>query len=89
LPQPITASRVRLQMIQGEQNAYTTRIYEFAVYGYLKGEDPTGIEDPSSPFRGRNEGGIYDLSGRQVNADANSSLQRGLYVKKGKKIIKP
>ena len=30
---PFTTDRVRLQMIQGEQSGYTTRIYEFAVYG--------------------------------------------------------
>lgn len=90
LSQPITASRVRLQMIQGEQNAYTTRIYEFAVYGYLKSEDPTRIEEiKNEQLKIKNEGGIYDLSGRQVSAEANSSFPRGIYVKKGKKIIKP
>lgn len=38
---PFTTDRVRLQMIQGEQRGYTTRIYEFAVYG--KSQQPTGI----------------------------------------------
>ena len=38
---PFTTDRVRLQMIQGEQRGYTTRIYEFAVYG--KSQKPTGI----------------------------------------------
>lgn len=36
-----TAQRVRLQMIQGEQENYTTRIYEFAVYG--KNDKTTAI----------------------------------------------
>lgn len=31
--EPFTASRVRLQIEQGEQNGKTTRIYEFALYG--------------------------------------------------------
>ena len=30
---PFSAQRVRLQIIQGEQNGNTTRIFEFAVYG--------------------------------------------------------
>lgn len=38
---PFTAQRVRLQMIQGEQENYTTRIYEFAVYG--KNDKTTAI----------------------------------------------
>ena len=67
LSTPITTTRVRLQMIQGEQEAYTTRIYEFAVFGYLKKDDPVGI---ASPLEETEEGdAIYDLSGRQVVSD--------------------
>jgi len=80
LPQPITATRVRLQMIQGEQNAYTTRIYEFAVYGYLKGDDPTGVSPLlTSPEEER----VYNLAGQRVKAPD----LRGIYVKEGKKVL--
>ncbi|MGN0068227.1 MAG: glycoside hydrolase family 38 C-terminal domain-containing protein [Prevotella sp.] len=41
MSEPIKASRFRLQMVQGEQNGYTTRIYEFALYG--KNDNTTGI----------------------------------------------
>ena len=84
LAQPITTNRVRLQMVQGEQNAYTTRIYEFAVYGYLKGEDPDGIEEiKNEELRMKNEdGGIYDLAGRRVLAP-----EHGLYIKNRKKML--
>ena len=83
LPQPITATRVRLQMIQGEQDAYTTRIYEFAVYGYLKGEDPVGVVFPI----GETEQGaaVYNLAGQRVDAPD----QRGVYIKKGRKLLIP
>ena len=102
LPQPITSNRVRLQMIQGEQDGYTTRIYEFAVYGYLKGDDPTGIgnvlsdegqgssdKGQGSSDKGRGtDNGWYDLQGHQVHS-AETNFQRGIYIRKGKKYIKP
>ena len=81
LKQPITTTRVRLQMIQGEQTEYTTRIYEFAVYGYLKGEDPDGMYNVQGTM---DDGWWYDLSGRKVGAPE----QRGIYIQKGKKIIR-
>ena len=83
LSRPVTTTRVRLQMIQGEQNEYTTRIYEFAVYGYLKGEDPTGISlsSISSP---EGKESIYNLSGQRVS----NTSQPGVYVQKGTKVLK-
>jgi len=83
LPQPITTSRVRLQIIQGEQDAYTTRIYEFAVYGWLKGEDPVGIEEAISPSE-EGWGRIYNLSGQQVS----NTDQKGIYIQQGKKVLR-
>lgn len=43
---PFTTDRVRLQMIQGEQSGYTTRIYEFGVYG--KPRTVTAIQQPTT-----------------------------------------
>ena len=43
---PFTTDRVRLQMIQGEQSGYTTRIYEFGVYG--KPQTVTAIQQPTT-----------------------------------------
>lgn len=43
---PFTTNRVRLQMIQGEQSGYTTRIYEFGVYG--KPRTVTSIQQPTT-----------------------------------------
>ncbi|MBO7119433.1 MAG: discoidin domain-containing protein [Bacteroidaceae bacterium] len=84
--QPVTTTRVRLQMIQGEQDDYTTRIYEFAVYGYLKKDDPTGIgtvlEPDDAADAGTPQGGWFTLSGQRV-ADTR---QPGIYVRQGKKI---
>ena len=81
LQQPITTTRVRLQMIQGEQSAYTTRIYEFAVYGYLKSDGPTGIVSPLGEME---EGATYNLSGQQVS----NTNQPGIYIQRGKKVLK-
>lgn len=39
---PVTTTRVRLQMVKGERDGYTTRIYEFGVYGCL--ESQSGID---------------------------------------------
>ena len=80
LSQPITTNRVRLQMIQGEWSAYTTRIYEFAVFGYLKSEDPTGV----SPLEETEEGVgvLYNLAGQRISRPD----QQGIYVTRGKTI---
>ena len=86
LSQPITTTRVRLQMIQGEQNAYTTRIYEFAVYGYLKGEDPDGMYNVQCTM---DDMPWYDLSGQMVTPQRlNAKSTRGIYIQKGRKVIK-
>jgi len=88
LKQPVTTTRVRLQMVQGEWEAYTTRIYEFAVYGYLKGEDPVGIQDVEEGDRAVDGYGtepLFNLAGQRVG-DTN---QQGIYVRKGKKVMKP
>ena len=45
-------------------------------------------EDPPTPFRGRNEGVVYNLSGRQkVNGKwSNGKWSRGIYIVNGKKV---
>ena len=43
---PFTTKGVRLQMIQGEQSGYITRIYEFGVYG--KPRTVTAIQQPTT-----------------------------------------
>ena len=81
LSQPITTTRVRLQMIHGEQgDGYTTRIYEFAVFGYLKSEDPVGL-DAIPQEESEERADVYNIAGQRVS-DTN---QQGIYVKKGKK----
>ena len=88
MKQPVTTSRVRLQMIQGEQNGYTTRIYEFAVYGYLQGEDPNGINDAprlNDKEQMRNDNAIYDLSGRKWSME---KFPKGVYITGGKKVLR-
>ncbi len=83
LKEPITASRVRLQMVQGEQDAYTTRIYEFAVYGYLKSDDPVGIDDV--PDENDEAGGAYyNISGWRTD----TPRWRGIYLHDGRKVLK-
>ena len=86
LSHPVTTTRVRLQMVQGEQTEYTTRIYEFAVFGYLKGDDPTGLEDlnDSKDLKDSNDL-IFTLSGQRVS----NTDRRGIYIQQGKKIVKP
>ena len=83
LGKPITASRVRLQMVQGEQDAYTTRIYEFAVYGYLKSEDPVGIDDVSDEDDEAEEG-YYSISGWRTD----TPRWNGIYLHGGRKVLK-
>ena len=69
LSEPVTATAFRLQMVHGEQgDGYTTRIYEFALYGQTLREYETGIIRPNSltPSLSQGEGAIYDLSGRLI-----------------------
>ena len=69
LAEPVTATRFRLQMVHGEQgDGYTTRIYEFALYGQTLREYETGVIRPNSltPSLSQGEGAIYDLSGRLI-----------------------
>ena len=82
LSSPITTSRVRLQIVQGERDGYTTRIYEFAVFGYLKSEDPTRVE--VLPQEESDCGAWYNLSGQRVSVPS----QAGIYVQKGNKVLK-
>ena len=90
LSQPVTTTRVRLQMIQGEQDAYTTRIYEFAVFGYIKGEDPVGIETIENEQLTIDNWGTYDLNGREIDNGKwlNGRLPYGVYIRGGRKILK-
>ena len=74
----ITTQAVRLQMVQGEQEGYTTRIYEFAVYGHPKDETAIGSIAAGHKPTGR----IYDLQGRQV-----LNPTRGIYIRDGKKVL--
>ncbi len=75
---PITTQAVRLQIGQGEQNGYTTRIYEFAVYGCLQEETAIGGVEAE-----RTSTGItYDLQGRQV-----AHPTHGIYIRDGKKVL--
>ena len=74
----ITTQAVRLQMVQGEQEGYTTRIYEFAVYGHPKDETAIGSVTAGHKPTGR----IYDLQGRQV-----LNPTRGIYIRDGKKVL--
>ncbi|MCR4920718.1 MAG: discoidin domain-containing protein, partial [Bacteroidaceae bacterium] len=89
LSRPITATRVRLQMVQGEQNAYTTRIYEFAVYGHLKSDELTGIREvmESKDHKGAADTKMpaYNLSGQRVG----DTERRGIIIYQGKKVVRP
>ncbi len=75
----ITTSRVRLQMQKGEQDGYTTRIYEFAVYGHKESE--TGIYSMKDG-KDIESDAVYNLAGQQV-----SSSYKGVTLKNGKKIL--
>ena len=82
LAKPITASRVRLQMVQGEREGYTTRIYEFAVYGHLSSEDPDGIISPLSQPLPQGGEELYNLQGQRVSKGYN-----GIVIQDGRKVM--
>ena len=60
-------------------------------------EDPTGINVPLAPelceeeSRMKNEEltdrTVYDLSGRRISTEANTSLKQGIYIQDGKKLL--
>jgi len=88
LKSPITTTRVRLQMVQGEREGYTTRIYEFAVYGYLKADGPDGISLPDGTETAADgdpaDGPWYSLSGQRLG----TPQQKGIYVRRGRKVLR-
>jgi len=102
MEEPVTATRFRLQMVHGEQgDGYTTRIYEFALYGQTESEYETGVgEIQDSRFKIQNNE-VYDLAGRKVQGarskvqddsslfTLHSSLKKGVYIVNGKKRILP
>ena len=57
--------------------------------GYVIGGEATGIADIETMRNGENEA-VYDLQGRQMvnGTSVNGTLQKGLYIQNGKKIIK-
>ncbi|MBO4549402.1 MAG: family 43 glycosylhydrolase [Bacteroidaceae bacterium] len=64
------------------------------ICGFNPEDDPTGIES-SRPSFGGETGVWYDLSGRRVSAEANSSfftpsssLKKGIYIINGRKVIR-
>ena len=90
LEEPVTATRFRLQMVHGEQgDGYTTRIYEFALYGQTISEYETSM---SEELRVKSEESVYDLSGRKINchlspANSQLNLRKGIYIVNDKKIL--
>lgn len=82
LEEPVTATRFRLQMVHGEQgDGYTTRIYEFALYGQTAAEYETGVNKVEySPLN--IDHSLYNLSGQRV-----SNAMKGIYIQNGKKVL--
>ena len=54
---------------------------------YISGTAPSGIETIQNGELRMNDAAVYDLSGRRVANDVNSSLKSGLYIVDGKKYI--
>ena len=75
---PLTTQAVRLQMTQGEQDGYTTRVCEFAVYGHPQAT--TAITTVEATRQGM--GHTYDLQGRRVSAP-----RHGIYIRDGRKVL--
>lgn len=95
MEEPVVAQSFRLQMVHGEQgDGYTTRIYEFALYGQTVAEYETSLSEESltpNPSS-RERGNLYDLQGRKVNSQLstlNSQLKKGIYIMNGRKKILP
>ena len=64
---------------------------EKRTYFKLEEEESTGIGaiHPSQfTIYNSNEEAVYDLSGRQVGAGVKSSLKKGVYIVKGKKVLR-
>ena len=69
---------------------YVDRLYEMDAYFGLTETDTDGIDEiKSEELRMKNEGAIYDLSGRQIvnSKSSNRKLPRGLYIQNGKKVF--
>lgn len=69
---PVTTTKVRLQIIKGEQDGTTTRIYEFALYG--KTAEETAIKNVEKGI-GTEIKAIYGPDGTR-----RSGLQKGINI---------
>lgn len=92
LNDPVTATRFRLQMVHGEQgDGYTTRIYEFALYGQTASEYETSISEELRVRSDESAAAVYDLSGRRIMFNGQRSmangLKKGIYISNGEKIL--
>ena len=67
------------------KNAYEWRDF---MHIYEIGNIPTNIQYDEESLAGSHLGGIYDLQGRRIAADAARRLPKGIYIVDGKKIIK-
>ena len=54
----------------------------------LYDEDPTSVSEELRVKSEEWDGAYYDLSGRRISAEANSSLLKGIYIHNGKKVVK-
>lgn len=89
LAEPVTATYFRLQMVHGEQGAddYTTRIYEFALYGMTAEDYETDILPSEASRSVLEDSSVYDLQGRKVDAHT-TSFPRGIYIHNGMKVLR-
>ena len=51
-------------------------------------EDATSINEVISTKHEKFDGAVYDLSGRRISAEGDSSFKRGIYIVNGKKVLK-
>lgn len=84
LAEPIVATKIRLQMVQGGQDDYVTRIYEFALYGMTQEDYETDVTMPDASGTDNADAPVYDISGRRAGS---GPLPKGIYIKGGRKFV--
>ena len=87
---PFTASRVRMQMIQGEQKRYTTRIFVFAVYGENETTGITNVcnhEESAVVLHGNDPNPCKNVTAIQYEvADGISNVTLRIYGNNGQSV---
>ena len=84
LKDPLTLNGFRFYIVDKRRNADRAKALVFDIDGVIDGGETTEIVNALTEDKVENQGAVYTVAGQRVKAEG---LQKGLYVKNGKKFL--